>query len=246
MQSLWRHSRFILLFIGVIALCFTVTFNNQSKSTVSIAFPSAPASAPFQLPALPYAYEALAPYIDAQTMQLHHDKHHQAYINNLNAAIQKHPELAGQPAETLIRNLDQVPEDIRTVVRNNAGGHLNHTLFWESMAPNQTGVPTGAIATALDRTFGSFDNFKQQFNEAAMKRFGSGWVWLVRDRDGHLQITTTANQDSPLLEGNMPLLGNDVWEHAYYLLYQNRRADYLNAWWHVVNWNMVNQRLASK
>ena len=201
---------------------------------------------PFKLPPLPYDYSALEPHIDAQTMQFHHDKHHATYVNNLNTAIQKYPELQSKSAEQLLKSLASLPEDIQTVVRNNAGGHVNHTMFWSIMAPNQSGVPTGAIAAAIDRSFGSFDAFKQQFNEAGTKRFGSGWAWLVKDKDGKLKITSTANQDSPLLEGLYPIMGNDVWEHAYYLKYQNRRADYLTAWWNVVNWDEVNRRYAQR
>ncbi len=195
-----------------------------------------------ELPPLPYAYDALEPHIDSQTMQIHHDKHHAAYVNNLNTALEKYPDLQGKDAEDLIRNLDSVPEDIRTAVRNNGGGHVNHTMFWQIMGPNGSGQPTGALADAINDTFGSFDEFKKQFNDAGTKRFGSGWVWLVRTGDGKLQIVSTANQDNPLSEGHYPILGNDVWEHAYYLKYQNRRPDYLNAWWNVVNWEEVNRR----
>ncbi|MBF2009563.1 MAG: superoxide dismutase [Chlorogloeopsis fritschii C42_A2020_084] len=192
---------------------------------------------------LPYDYAALEPYIDAQTMQLHHDKHHAAYVNNLNAALEKYPDLTSKSVEELIINLEQIPAEIRTVVRNNAGGHFNHTLFWKSMSPNGSRTPTGAIAEAIEVTFGSFDNFKQQFNEAGMKQFGSGWVWLTFNHSGKVEIVTTPNQDSPLTSGLYPLLGNDVWEHAYYLKYQNRRKDYLDAWWNVVDWHEVNRRL---
>ncbi len=199
----------------------------------------------FQLPPLPYDYNALEPYIDEETMHLHHDKHHQAYVNNLNAAIEKHSELADRSAEDLVRNLNDVPEDIRTAVRNNGGGHVNHTMFWEIMGPNGGGGPTGALAEAINQAFGSFENLKQQFNDAGTKRFGSGWVWLVRGADGNLSITSTANQDNPLTDGQYPILGNDVWEHAYYLKYQNRRPDYLAAWWNVVDWDKVAQRYAA-
>jgi superoxide dismutase, Fe-Mn family len=202
----------------------------------------AQAAEPFKLPPLPYAYNALEPHIDEQTMRFHHDKHHAAYVNNLNGAIAKHPELKGKSAEDLLRNLNSIPEDIRTVVRNNGGGHVNHTMFWEIMGPNGGGEPTGAIAAAIQKSFGDFASFKKQFNEAGAKRFGSGWAWLVRTQDGKLQVINTANQDSPFFEGNYPILGNDVWEHAYYLKYQNRRADYLNAWWNVVNWQAVEAR----
>jgi Fe-Mn family superoxide dismutase len=196
----------------------------------------------FVLLPLSYDYNALEPYIDERTMRFHHDQHHAAYVKNLNEAIAKHPDLKDKSIEELLRNLSRLPEDIRATVRNNGGGHLNHSLFWKSMAPKAGGEPTGTLAEAINERFGSFAAFQQQFNEAGMKRFGSGWVWLVRDRLGKLQIITTPNQDSPIMVNNIPLLGNDVWEHAYYLLYQNRRADYLNAWWHVVNWEVVGDR----
>ena len=194
------------------------------------------------LPSLPYPSNALEPHIDKQTMEIHHGKHHQAYVTNLNAALDKHPELQSKSVEELLRDIGSVPEDIRTAVRNNGGGHANHTMFWEIMGPNGGGEPKGAIAKAITDSFGSFDTFKQQFNEAGTKRFGSGWAWLVRSKDGKLQVISTANQDSPLMEGSFPIMGNDVWEHAYYLKYQNRRADYLTAWWNVINWNEVNKR----
>src|SRR5579872_901777 len=190
---------------------------------------------PFEVPPLPYAYEALEPHIDSETMHLHHDKHHQAYVNNLNAAIEKHPELSSKSAEELIRDLNAIPDDIRMAVRNNGGGHVNHSMFWTIMGPNGGGEPTGAVAEAINAAFGSFEEFKTQFNDAGVKRFGSGWVWLVREGTGSLVIVSTANQDNPLSEGKHPVLGNDVWEHAYYLKYQNRRPDYLNAWWNTVN-----------
>jgi Fe-Mn family superoxide dismutase len=196
----------------------------------------------FEVPPLPYAYEALEPTIDSETMHLHHDKHHAAYVNNLNAALEKHPELQNKSAEDLIRDLNSVPDDIRTAVRNNGGGHVNHTMFWQIMGPNGGGEPTGPIADAINQTFGSFDAFKQQFNDAGAKRFGSGWVWLCRDGSGNLHIESTANQDNPMSEGHTPIMGNDVWEHAYYLKYQNRRPEYLGAWWNVVNWDEVNKR----
>jgi len=196
----------------------------------------------FKLPPLPYPYEALEPHVDRATMQFHHDKHHAAYIKNLNEAVNKHPQLKGRSAEDLLRNIKNVPEDIQKAVINNGGGHVNHTMFWEIMAPNAGGEPTGKIADAIKQSFGSFEAFKKQFNEAGSKRFGSGWAWLVRNKDGKLQVMSTANQDSPLMEELYPIMGNDVWEHAYYLKYQNRRADYLDAWWNVVNWNEVNKR----
>jgi len=196
----------------------------------------------YEVPPLPYAYDALEPHIDAETMHLHHDKHHAAYVNNLNAAVEKHPELADKSAEDLVRDLASVPEDIRTAVRNNGGGHVNHSMFWQIMGPNGGGQPAGAVAQAINKAFGDFDTFKQQFNDAGTKRFGSGWAWLCRDSGGNLHIESTANQDNPLSEDHFPIMGNDVWEHAYYLKYQNRRPEYLNAWWNVVNWDEVNKR----
>jgi Fe-Mn family superoxide dismutase len=195
-----------------------------------------------ELPPLPYAYDALEPHIDQQTMTLHHDKHHQAYVNNLNAALEKYPDLQNKSPEELIRDLNSVPDDIRAAVRNNGGGHVNHTMFWQIMGPNGGGEPTGALADAITQAFGSFEDFKKQFNDAGVKRFGSGWAWLVRNSSGQLQIVSTANQDNPLSECHFPILGNDVWEHAYYLKYQNRRPDYLAAWWNVVNWEEVSRR----
>jgi superoxide dismutase, Fe-Mn family len=195
-----------------------------------------------QLPSLPYPFEALEPHIDAQTMQIHHGKHHQAYVNNLNAALESHPDLQSKSVEDLIKNLNALPEAIRTAVRNNGGGHANHTLFWTLMAPNAGGPPTGKAADAIAGAFGSFDTFKEQMNKGGVGRFGSGWVWLVRS-SGKLAIESTANQDSPIMEGKTPILGIDVWEHAYYLKYQNRRPDYLAAWWNTVNWAKVNELL---
>jgi superoxide dismutase, Fe-Mn family len=195
---------------------------------------------PYELPPLPYAHNALEPFIDEQTMQIHHGKHHQTYVNNLNAALEKYPEHQGKPIEQLIADLNAIPEDIRTAVRNNGGGHANHTFFWTIMAPNAGGVPTGRIAEAIDAKFGSFDGFKEAFAKAATTRFGSGWAWLIKSGNG-VDVTSTANQDSPLMEGKTPLLGIDVWEHAYYLKYQNKRPDYIAAWWNVVNWDAVNK-----
>lgn len=197
----------------------------------------------FELPPLPYDYNALEPYIDTQTMQLHHDKHHATYVTNLNNALQGH-EFANLPIDEVLRRLNEVPEGARTAVRNNGGGHSNHSMFWQIMTPNGGGEPTGEIASAINAKFGSFEKFKTAFNDAGAKRFGSGWAWLVADRNGNLEVTSTANQDSPLSEGLYPVLGNDVWEHAYYLKYQNRRPEYLNAWWNVVNWNEINKRFA--
>ena len=196
----------------------------------------------FELPPLPYDYNALEPYIDTQTMQIHHDKHHQAYVTNLNNALQGQDQLASMSVDDLLRNINQVPDSIRTAARNNAGGHSNHTMFWNIMKPNGGGQPTGDLASAIQQVFGSFDAFKAALNDAGTKRFGSGWAWLVLDSSGKLQVISTANQDSPLMDGLYPVMGNDVWEHAYYLKYQNRRPEYLNAWWNVVNWDEVARR----
>ena len=198
----------------------------------------------FELPPLPYDYNALEPYIDTQTMQLHHDKHHQAYVTNANNALQGYDQFASMSVDDLLRKINQVPESIRTALRNNAGGHSNHTMFWNIMKPNGGGQPTGDLANAIQQAFGSFDAFKTAFNDAGTKRFGSGWAWLVLDSSGKLQVISTANQDSPLMDGLYPVMGNDVWEHAYYLKYQNRRPEYLNAWWNVVNWDEVARRYA--
>ena len=197
---------------------------------------------PFTVPNLPYAYDALEPHIDKETMTLHHDKHHAAYVNNLNAAIEKHPELGSKSVEDLIKNLSGVPDDIRTAVRNNGGGHVNHSMFWEIMGPGGGGDPKGALADAIKSTFGDLATFKTQFQDAGVKQFGSGWVWLVV-ADGKLQVVSTPNQDNPMSQGHKPVMGNDVWEHAYYLKYNNRRPEYLAAWWNVVNWDEVNKRL---
>ncbi len=192
----------------------------------------------FELPPLPYAYEALEPVIDTKTMQIHHDKHHQAYVTNLNNALKDASELDGKTVEEIISDLSAVPEAVRTAVRNNGGGHANHTLFWELMAPGGSSTPSGELADAINSTFGDLDSLKAAVNDAGVKRFGSGWSWLALD-GGKLVVLSTANQDSPLMEGKTPLLGVDVWEHAYYLNYQNRRPDYLKAWWDVVNWDVV-------
>ena len=195
---------------------------------------------PLELPDLPYPYDALEPHIDEATMRVHHDKHHQAYVTNGNAAIEGTP-LADRPAEEIVRNLDSLPDDKRTAARNNVGGHVNHTLFWQIMSPGGGGEPGGSLGEAIQSTFGGLDALKQQVNDAGVKRFGSGWTWLVLD-GGSLAVMSTPNQDSPLMEGKTPLLGIDVWEHAYYLAYQNRRPDYLAAWWNVVNWDEVQKR----
>jgi Fe-Mn family superoxide dismutase len=196
----------------------------------------------YELPPLPYAYNALEPYIDEQTMQLHHDKHHQAYVTNLNNALQGQTQFDSLSIEDLVRRINEVPENIRTAVRNNGGGHVNHSMFWQIMKPGGGGEPTGELASAISQAFGSFDNFKAQFNDAGVKRFGSGWAWLVLGQNGQVQVTSSANQDSPFMDGNYPIMGNDVWEHAYYLKYQNRRPDYLAAWWNVVNWDEIAKR----
>ncbi len=196
---------------------------------------------PHELPKLPYPYDALEPHIDELTMTIHHTKHHQGYVNNLNAALDQHPELHQKSLEELLRGIDQVPEDIRTAVRNNGGGHHNHSLFWQIMAPKAGGEPEGKLADAIKKTFGDFAKFKETFSNAAATRFGSGWAWLVVS-SGNLEAYSTPNQDSPLMEGKVPILGLDVWEHAYYLKYQNRRTEYIAAWWNVVNWPEVARR----
>ena len=198
---------------------------------------------PFTLPPLTYAFDALEPFIDAKTMEIHHDKHHQAYVDNLNNALANAPELADKSLDWLVANLASVPEGIRMAVRNNGGGHWNHSMFWTLMKKGGGGDPKGPVADAIKAAFGSFDELKKQFNDAGLKRFGSGWAWVVLGRDGKLAVTSSPNQDNPLTDGATPIFGNDVWEHAYYLKYQNRRGEYLNAWWNVVDWDAVNARL---
>jgi Fe-Mn family superoxide dismutase len=198
------------------------------------------------LPALSYAHNALEPHIDAQTMEIHHGKHHQAYVNNLNAAIEKAPELASWDLETLCRDIAKVPESVRAAVRNNGGGHWNHSLFWATMAPNAGGEPTGELGAAITKAFGDFSKFRDAYKAAAVGRFGSGWAWLVAAKDGSVTIESSPNQDNPLMEGKHALLGLDVWEHAYYLKYQNRRPDYIDAWWNVVNWSAVSARYTAR
>jgi superoxide dismutase, Fe-Mn family len=249
-----RPIRFMALALAMLVLLIAcqTTPQSQSPTTVTptvtpsvavVASPNGELSAyPAQLPPLPYGYGALAKAIDEQTIRVHHDNHHATYIKNLNSALQQQSNLQNRSVEALLRDLDSLPETIRTTVQNNAGGHLNHTIFWQLMSPNGGGQPTGAIAQAITQTFGSFDRLKQQFNEAGGDRFGSGWVWLVRNPQGQLQIVTTPNQDNPITAGSYPVMGNDVWEHAYYLKYQNRRAEYLTNWWNVVNWSEVNRR----
>lgn len=198
-----------------------------------------------ELPPLPYDFGALEPHIDEQTMRIHHGKHHAGYVSKLNAALENHPELADLSPEALLRQLSDIPEDIRTAVRNNGGGHANHTLFWSIMSPSGGGEPSGDLAAEIDAEFGSFSKFSVQFSAAATGRFGSGWAWLSVDGSGKLLVESTPNQDSPLLEGRTPILGLDVWEHAYYLKYQNRRPDYIEAWWNTIDWDAVAQRFAS-
>lgn len=210
-----------------------------------VAAPAAPPAGPFTLPALPYAYDALEPYFDADTMHLHHDKHHQAYVNNLNAAVAGHPELASKTVYELVANLTEVPESIRTAVRNNGGGHANHS-FWWTMLGKGSAAPSGELAKAIDARFGTFSAFQEQLTKAALSVFGSGWAWLVIMPDGALSIDTTPNQDSPLTAGHKPLVGVDVWEHAYYLKYQNRRPDYVKAFFQVINWDSVSSKFAEK
>jgi Fe-Mn family superoxide dismutase len=198
---------------------------------------------PYSLPQLPYPYDALEPYIDKMTMEIHHTKHHQAYINNLNSALEKYPEFHNLELEEILKKLNQLPEEIRTAVRNNGGGHYNHSLFWEIMKPNGGGEPKGKLKEEIERNFGSFEEFKKLFSETAIKHFGSGWAWLVITPDKKLKVYSMLNQDNPLMNGDIPIMGLDVWEHAYYLKYQNRRAEYVEAWWHVVNWDKIEENL---
>ena len=227
--------------VGVASLAVTERlFVSQAVSQVA----GAQAAGGYTLPKLPYPVDALEPHIDARTMEIHHDRHHAAYVENVNKALAGQPQLRQKDPIALLREISQVPADIRQAVINNGGGHVNHTLFWNMMAPNAGGAPTGDVGPAIDRAFGGFDQFKTQFSDAAMKRFGSGWAWLVVGRGGRLDVISTANQDSPFMEGLSPILGLDVWEHAYYLKYQNKRADYVQAWWNVVNWDYVNELYA--
>ena len=241
-----RFNKFLLAFLFVAVLVWSgfvpngstaETLNTRNNNIVAQT-----SQGEFTLPPLPYAYDALSEYIDAETMTLHHDKHHASYVKNLNEAIASHPELQGMTVEDLLSNLNEIPQDIQTTVRNNGGGHANHTMFWSIMTPDSSGEPTGAIAEAINNAFGDFATFQQEFNDAGKNQFGSGWAWLVLNSDGNLAVTNTPNQDSPISDGSYPIMGNDVWEHAYYLKYQNKRADYLDAWWNVVNWDEVNQR----
>jgi Fe-Mn family superoxide dismutase len=216
--------------------------NALAQTTTAPAATPAP-SGPFSLAPLPYPHDALEPHIDKMTMEIHHGKHHNAYVTNLNKALAGHPDLHTKTVEDLIRNLGLLPESIRTAVRNNGGGHANHTFFWQVMGPGKGGLPGGDLAQAINGAFGSYEKFKEVFSNAAMTRFGSGWAWLVMGADKKLEVLSTSNQDSPITDGKKPLLGIDVWEHAYYLKYQNRRADYVSAWWNVVDWNQVASRL---
>jgi Fe-Mn family superoxide dismutase len=198
---------------------------------------------PYSLPQLPYPYDALEPYIDKMTMEIHHTKHHQGYINNLNSALEKYPEFHNLELEEILKNLNQLPEVIRTTVRNNGGGHYNHSLFWGIMKPNGGGEPKGKLKEEIEKNFGSFEEFKKLFSETAIKHFGSGWAWLIITSDKKLKVYSLLNQDNPLMNGDIPIMGLDVWEHAYYLKYQNRRAEYVEAWWHVVNWDKIEENL---
>ncbi len=220
-----------------------VAFAVAVAPRMPVAAEAQAASGPFSLPALPYPPTALEPHIDGQTMTIHHDRHHQGYVNGLNAAVAKEPSLAGRTLEALLRDLDAVPAGIRTAIQNSGGGHYNHTQFWTLMSPGAGGPPTGAAAAAITGAFGSFETFRDLFTQAAGSRFGSGWAWLSDD-NGKLVVHSTANQDTPLAEGRKPIFGLDVWEHAYYLKYQNRRADYVGAFWNLINWTEVNRRLA--
>jgi superoxide dismutase, Fe-Mn family len=197
---------------------------------------------PFKLPSLPYSYDALEPYIDAETMKIHYEKHHQAYVDKLNDAVRKYPQLTDKSLEYILANLEVIPVDIKEKIRNNGGGHYNHSFFWTIMGKGKGGMPKGQLKEDIDMTFGSFENFKKEFKAAALDRFGSGWAWLVKDKYGRLQIISTANQDSPVMIGLAPVIGIDVWEHAYYLKYQNKRGDYIDNWWNVVNWEEVEKR----
>jgi len=236
-----RRQAFRLSFGTLVASWLAAPFLAARAQSAPPAAPPAP-TGPYKLPPLPYDYAALEPHIDTWTMQIHHDRHHKAYVDNANKLLVGQAELAKMTPEELLKNLDKAPEDIRTGLRNNVGGDYNHTLFWQMMSPKGGGKPTGEIAKVIDDNFGSFDEFKKKFTEAATKRFGSGWAWLVF-KDGKYGIISTANQDAPIMDGHIPLLGLDVWEHAYYLKHQNLRGDYITAWWNVVNWDFVNEQL---
>lgn len=247
-MKLLNRSRFIFFAVVIFICCLWSNFND---SPISAAIPLNPSrvtqiaqtnSGEFIQAPLEYNYSALEPYIDGQTMEIHYTKHHRGYLNKFKKSLQKHPELQGKSLEQLLGNLDSIPSDIRSSVRNNGGGHYNHTLFWSIMSPNGGGQPTGELGTAINNSFGSFEQFKEQFKAEGLKRFGSGWVWLVQNKNGRLEITNTPGQDNPIMEGKYPILGSDVWEHAYYLSYKNSRGNYLDSWWNTINWNEVSKR----
>ncbi len=219
--------------LGATSIAFATPVQGEGAKTMA-----------FELPKLPYPFDALEPHIDAKTMEIHHDKHHQAYVDNLNKALTEAPDLAKKSIDQILMEIDKVPESIRTAVQNNGGGHANHSLFWTIMKPNGGGEPKGKIADAIKSAFGDFNQLKAKMNDNGLKRFGSGWSWLVQKKDGKLELYSTANQDSPVMKGDKPILGIDVWEHAYYLKYQNKRGDYLNAWWNTINWDELSKRLA--
>ncbi|PSB22392.1 superoxide dismutase [filamentous cyanobacterium CCP2] len=249
-QFLQRQLHFIVIggFLSILLIACQPLAQSQAPDaspppeTSSETVDQTEAVGTLELPPLPYAFDALEPYIDAETMELHHDRHHAAYVNNYNEAITDYPDLQSQGVEALLRNLDVIPEDVRITIRNNGGGHVNHSMFWQIMSPEGGGEPQGQLAEQINQTFGSFADFQTAFEEAGANQFGSGWVWLVSNNEGNLQITTTLNQDNPIMQGAFPIMGNDVWEHAYYLSYRNRRAEYLDAWWNVVNWEEVGRR----
>lgn len=229
-----NHKIKVFLTVFVIALTIIIGYSGSYAKAVDNS-----SRYPFQLPQLPYSYDALEPYIDTETMTIHHQKHHKAYVDNLNKALSNYPDLQGKTLEELLMNLNTLPRDIREQVRNNGGGHYNHSFFWTIMGKGKGGEPKGKLKDDIIKSFGSFDNFKKEFKDAATKRFGSGWAWLVKGKDGKLSITSTANQDSTIMVGITPVLGIDVWEHAYYLKYKNERGSYIDAWWNVVNWDEI-------
>lgn len=232
-MSVLKIKRFFFILCGALAIALI---------PISSVRASEPAGGPFKLPDLPYSYDALEPYIDTQTMMVHHDKHHAAYVEKLNEAVNKYPELKDKSLEYLLSNLDKLPNDVKEAIRNNGGGHYNHSLFWTIMGKDKGGEPKGKLKEDIVKNFGSFDSFKKEFKTAALNRFGSGWAWLIKDRDGKLKVISTPNQDSPIMVGTTPIMGLDVWEHAYYLKYQNKRGDYIDNWWKVVNWDEVEKR----
>ncbi len=240
-----RRREFLKLGIYTATTFLVLGVDTQYVNSLSNENLEGGAKMAYELPKLPYAYDALEPHIDARTMEIHYTKHHQTYVNNLNAAVEKYPDLQKKSVEDLIKNLNAVPEDIRTAVRNNGGGHLNHSMFWPMMSPNGGGEPSGELGKAINSAFSSFASFKDQFSKAAAGHFGSGWAWLSLDKEGKLIITSTPNQDNPVSNGLSPILGIDVWEHAYYLKYQNRRPEYIAAWWNVVNWEQVAKNYSS-